>query len=100
MTLHETFGGRILVSPAEAGAALFGWRAGTAHNRVFAGTFPLPLVEIGGKKMVRIADIAAAIGEPLPASSSPATTQEKRRGRGRPRKLSPIGDHFAAGGAA
>lgn len=86
MSVTETFCGRVLVSPAEAGAALFGWRAGTAHNRVFSGTFPLPLVEIGGKKMVRVSDIAAAIGEVPPVPAEPVAQPTARRGRGRPRK--------------
>lgn len=87
MSFAETFSGRVLVSPAEAGAALFGWRAGTAHNRVFSGTFPLPLVEIGGKKMVRVSDIAAAIGEAPAVSVEPLTQPVAPRRRGRPRKM-------------
>lgn len=84
MTLSEIFGCRILVSPAEAGAVLFGWRPATAHNRVFVGTFPLPLIELGGKKMVRVSDIAAAIGE---AESQALGQLPIARGRGRPRKM-------------
>jgi len=84
VNVSEVFSGRLLVTPVEAGAALFGWKPATAHNRVFAGSFPLPLVEIGGKKMVRVSDIAAAVGE-VPPSAPVAHPAQVKRGRGRPR---------------
>lgn len=88
MTVFDLFRGRACVSPAEAGTAIFGWQPSTCYNRIFAGTFPLPLVEIGGKKMVRVSDIAVALGEPptqTPAAN--VSVPETRRSRGRPRKV-------------
>ncbi len=73
---------RVALTPAEAGAAVFGWTPQTVRNRLCSGTFPLPLCDVGGKKVVTVAAIAAALG--LDVASGPAlgaSHPTTRRGR-------------------
>lgn len=86
--VFSLFPGRVSLTPAEAGAAAFGWTSKTVRNRLLAGTFPLPLVEVGSKKVVPLTALAAALGEdePVPAAALPAAAPAQR-GRGRPRKI-------------
>lgn len=84
-TIIDVFPGRVAVTPAEAGAAVFGWAAKTTRNRLLACTFPFPVVSIGGRRMVRLADLELILGG---AGHTPEEQPRKeKRGRGRPRKL-------------
>lgn len=86
MSIFEIFPGRACVTPAEAGAAVFGWRPATVYDHLLRGTFPLPLISVGKKRVVRVGDIAAALGEAQPAPAVVAPTSSRRR-PGRPRKM-------------
>lgn len=58
-TLSLLFPGRVLLTPAEAAHAAFGWATQTARDALYKKTFPIPLVVVpSGKKMVRIEDLA------------------------------------------
>ncbi len=94
-SVFSIFPGRVALSPVEAGAAAFGWSSATTRYRLCRGTFPLPVTEIGGKKVVTLAALAVALGEqePAPVVAAPAApavvtpAAPARRGRGRPRKI-------------
>jgi hypothetical protein len=45
-----------VMSPVEAGKKAFGWAPSTTYKKVAAGTFPLPVVQIGKRKFVPLAD--------------------------------------------
>lgn len=63
-TLSLLFPGRVLLTPAEAAHAAFGWATQTARDALYKKTFPLPLVVLpSGKKMVRIDDLAAFLDD-------------------------------------
>lgn len=84
----SVFPGRVAVSPAEAGKAVFGWSAKTTANRLLAGTFPLPVVELGGKRVCRLVDLERVFsGSAQSSEPSPVKQQVVKRGRGRPRKM-------------
>lgn len=46
----------------------------TARNKMHHGTFPFPLTIIAGKKLVRVADLLLAMGEPAAPESIPSTS--------------------------
>lgn len=87
-TVFSVFPGRVAVTPTEAAGAVFGWCAKTVRNRLYAGTFPLPLTRVGNKQVVRLVDLAAALGEDVSdlPGPAPAVVVPVSRGRGRPRK--------------
>lgn len=86
--LSKQFDGQHLLSIKQAAAPL-GLTVPTANNRASLGTFPVPVVRDGGRKKVRLIDLAKYLcGEVQPA-----------RKRGRPRKTEQIARR-AAGGAA
>lgn len=56
----------------------------TSRNKICNGTFPFATREIGGKKVVLVADILSALGVTAPASAATqtdATATSKKRGR-------------------
>lgn len=53
---------RILLTPVEAGAAC-GWAKQTVYNKLSQDDFPIPLVEFGGRKMVRTSDLMEFIAK-------------------------------------
>lgn len=72
---------KLLITPTEAGVAI-GYAPQTTHNLLSAGKFPLPIVKVGNRKMVRVSDLIKFVDE-LHPSSTPA--QYSRR-PGRPTK--------------
>ena len=73
----------LLVS-VDAAAHLLGISPKTIRNRSSTGSFPLPIVKLGGRSLLRLADIHAFVcGGDAPPTSAPVN---KKRGRGRPRK--------------
>jgi hypothetical protein len=84
--LSKQFGGQHLISIKQAAAPL-GLTVGTASNRASLGTFPVPIVHDGGRKKVRLIDLARYL-----------CGETEKRGRGRPRKAEQIARR-AAGGA-
>lgn len=84
--LHDVFPGRVAVSPAEAGAAVFGWAEKTAKNRVVLGTFPFPIVDLLGRRVVLLADLETALAG-APTAAKRADPVQLKRSRGRPRKV-------------
>lgn len=58
----EFFQSRILLSPAEAGAAC-GWAKQTVYNKLNQGDFPIPLVNVDGRKMVRTLDLVEFVAK-------------------------------------
>jgi hypothetical protein len=85
MSIYQVFPGRVAVTPPEAGAVVFGWKASTSYNHIYMGTFPFPVTEIGGRKVVTLAAIAEALGETQQVDVAIATSN--RRKPGRPRKM-------------
>ncbi len=83
------FPGRVAVSPAEAGKAVFGWSPKTTANRLLEGKFPLPVVTLGGKRVCRLDDLEMLLaGKPASGPvSQTAVAPVVTRGRGRPRKM-------------
>lgn len=71
----------LLVSYDHA-AALLGISNKTIRNQICRGSFPLPVVKIGGRSLIRLADIHSFVANPVVAAPDPA-----KRGRGRPRKI-------------
>lgn len=87
MSFSSVFPGRVAVSPAEAAKAVFGWSPKTTANRLLAGTFPLPVVTLGGKRVCRLVDLELVFSGSAPSNAaSPVEQQVVKRGRGRPRK--------------
>lgn len=88
-SVFSAYPGRVALTPAEAGAAVFGWCGKTVANRLHAGTFPLPLVTVGGKQVVPLSVLAELLGETPPAplvAPVQLVNGPSRRQRGRPRK--------------
>ena len=90
----------LLMPPVEAGR-LIGMAAQTARNKVTAGKFPIEIVLVGSRKMVRRADLEKyvegleAIGGQLtgPTSARPPAEMAQAkvgRPRGRPRRVGPM----------
>lgn len=70
--------------PAVRAGAFIGFAESTTYNRLSAGTFPLPVVKLGGKLvMVRAVDLARFIESAAEAAQVPQIALPKRR-RGRP----------------
>jgi hypothetical protein len=88
MSFSDVFPGRVAVSPAEAGRAVFGWSAKTTANRLLEGRFPLPVITLGGKRVCRLEDLAMVLAAEFvaPAPAFAVVPAPKRR-RGRPSKL-------------
>lgn len=88
MSFSSVFPGRVAVSPAEAAKAVFGWSPKTTANRLLAGTFPLPVVTLGGKRVCRLVDLERVFSGSAPSNAAtPGDQQVAKRGRGRPRKM-------------
>lgn len=72
------FQNRLLLTPVEAGA-FCGWARQTVYNKISAEEFPIPTIELDGKKMVRTVDLLEYVKN-LPAATS-HTQVAKRVGR-------------------
>lgn len=76
---------KLLVTPVQAGMAI-GYAQQTTHNLLSAGKFPLPIVKVGKRKMVRVSDLINFVDKLQTASTS---TQQPRR-PGRPTKAESV----------
>ena len=65
-------------------AELLGISDKTIRNQISRGSFPLQIVKIGGRCLIRLSDIYALVGtsQVVVTPADPA-----KRGRGRPRKI-------------
>ena len=89
--LQSQFPGVLLIKPAAAGLVI-GLKPQSTYNRLVAGRFPLPVVQTGFGKMVRLSDLSEFIdnlNSPSPAIT-PAATAAPVKGRGRPSKAETI----------
>lgn len=95
--LLRQFGGAHLVTIRQSGLVI-GLQPQTSYNLVSRGKFPLPLVDTGGKRMVRVVDIAKYIDSladpifiPPAVSQAPAplivVTSPPKKKPGRPTKV-------------
>lgn len=75
----NSFQGRILLTPVEAGAAC-GWAKQTVYNKLSQDDFPIPLVKFNGRKMVRVTDLVRYVSGLEPDAPTPQT-QSRRPGR-------------------
>lgn len=85
-SVSTVFPGRVAVSPVELGAAAFGWAAKTTRNRLLAGTYPFPVVTVGGVRVVRLVDVETVLAGASTSEPAPQPPQLKRK-PGRPRKM-------------
>ncbi|TAM92663.1 MAG: hypothetical protein EPN40_14245 [Rhodanobacteraceae bacterium] len=87
--LVAQLGGRAVVRPGEALAAVLGERLdpeGAAKLRLARGTYPFPTVPVGGLRRVLVADIAATLcGLPPPSPPQPVMPTPARGRAGRRR---------------
>ncbi|MEW6563540.1 MAG: helix-turn-helix domain-containing protein [Pseudomonadota bacterium] len=75
-----------LLVPVTDAAVMIGISPKTSRNWLSTGKFPLPSFLIGGKRLVRVADIhkfVESLGAP-PAADQP---EPQKHRRGRPRKV-------------
>lgn len=84
----DPFFGRLAISPAEAASAVLGWTSNTTRTKICRGQFPLPLIQIGGRKLVRVSDLLDFV------QSQPVIVQPQKRKPGRPTKA----EQFRTGG--
>ena len=87
------FTGRLAVTPSEAAAAVFGWTPATTRTKMCRGDFPLPLISIGGRKLVRVNELIEFV------ASRQVILQSKPRPAGRPTKAMQIAKQGKAGAA-
>ena len=73
----------LLVSYEDA-SHLLGISPKTIRNQTSAGTFPIPVLKIGGRRLLRLADIHSFVSAPAAVTPDPAPV---KHGRGRPRKI-------------
>ncbi|MCR4304478.1 MAG: helix-turn-helix domain-containing protein [Gallionella sp.] len=85
---------KLLVTPVEAGAAI-GYAPQTVWNLLSDGEFPIPTVQRGKRKMVRVSDLIKFVDELHPASTS-----TKQRRPGRPTKAESISKKLEKRGVA
>ncbi len=81
---NQPFEGRLAVSLCEAAAAVFGWSSSTTRTYLARGKFPLPMIQIGGKKLVRVSELLDLI------ENQPLVSEIKKRKPGRPTKREQI----------
>lgn len=93
--IQEKFPGRAIVRPVEAGRVL-GWAPQTVRNRLAAGRFPVPLVQLGNKLGVRVVDLIQFLDSPPPSAvpvlQVPVEPTQAPRRPGRPRKAAQAGE--------
>lgn len=89
--LVRQFPGAAAIPLRQAGPCIgLDWR--TLANREAQGRPILRSIKVGGRRMVKLLDLAAyidSLGQPAepPAASPPAPAPQAKRGPGRPRKL-------------
>lgn len=90
---QSLFEGKLTVSLPQAAEAAFGWMPSTTASYLCRGKFPIPFVNMGGVKRVRVFDLINFVGGFQPVSSS-----SPKKKPGRPTKAVQLAR--AAGGAA
>lgn len=70
---------KLLITPVQAGDAL-GYAKQTTWNLLSAGEFPIPTVQCGKRKMVRVADLVQYVDSLEPDAHTP-THPPRRPGR-------------------
>lgn len=70
---------KLLITPVKAGAAI-GYAPQTTWNLLSAGEFPIPTVQRGKRKMVRVADLVRFV-DSLELNTTTLTNQPRRPGR-------------------
>jgi hypothetical protein len=88
------FPGRLTISPSEAATAALGWTPSTTRTKICRDEYPLPLIKIGGRKLVRVSDLIEFI------ESQPVINNANKRKPGRPTKKSKIEQVNKKDGAA
>ncbi len=85
--LVRQFPGAAAIPLRQAGPCIgLDWR--TLANREAQGRPILPSVKVGGRRMVKLLDIAAYIDSlGAPAGTPPAQGSQEKRGPGRPREM-------------
>jgi hypothetical protein len=73
----------LFITPIDAGAVL-GLKVQTTYNQIHKGVFPLPIYEIGGRRMVKEVELRNYIAALKPVLTSPIVKHKPRPGR--PRK--------------
>lgn len=51
------FNGRLTVTPVEAASFAFNWSPKTTYSNLSRGKFPIPLVKVNGRWLVRVNDV-------------------------------------------
>lgn len=74
LTIPSEFRNRLTVSIPET-AALLGVSRKTLYNQISAGSCPIPTLKLGGRRMVRVADL-----ERLTRPECPFTNPKRTRG--------------------
>lgn len=65
LTLPIEFRSRLTVSVSEA-AILLGVKKKTLYNQVSAETCPIPSMKLGGRRLIRVADLLRLTGDSYP----------------------------------
>lgn len=75
------FNGRLTVTPVEAASCAFNWSPKTTYSNLSRGKFPIPLIKINGRWLVRVPDLLNFIsGLPTVIQSHSTQTSPKRKG--------------------
>jgi hypothetical protein len=69
---------KLLITPTQAGTAI-GYAPQTTFNLLSKQKFPLPVVSVGKRKMVRVSDLIKFVEELHPVA--PPTQRQRRPGR-------------------
>ncbi len=75
--MSVSFNGRLTVSIEEA-AQLLGIAKQTLYNQVSAGRCPVPTIKLGGRRLVRVADLIELTGK-TPEVEPPASLRKSMR---------------------
>lgn len=89
----------LLVS-IDAAAHMLGISPKTIRNQASRSVFPIQIVKLGGRSLLRLTDIHSWVGGGVPPTSAHQDQDNKKRGRGRPRKESMRARDMLEGGAA
>ncbi len=69
--MSKALDGRLTVSVTQA-AELLGLSRQTLYNQISANCCPVPTFKLGGRRLVRVADLLALTGATIPTSERPA----------------------------
>lgn len=79
------FNGRLTVTPVEAATCALNWSPKTTYSNLSRGTFPLPLIQINGRRLVRVSDLLDFISS-IAVDIQPHSTQIAPLRKGAPTK--------------